>query len=118
MDEAVIMKYKDAYASFVSGFDIDNENRAVIVGTDGRIAFDPWFFCTDTVRLYDKNNRFVEESKTPHLCNGYEFEIMEVQNCLAAGLKESRLNPLSDTLNNMKIMDSLRRSWNFSYEGE
>ena len=118
MDEAVIMRYKNAYASFVAGFDIDNENRAVIVGTDGRIAFDPWFFCTDTVRLYDKNNRLAEESKTPHLCNGYEFEIIEVQNCLAAGLKESRLNPLSDTVSNMKIMDSLRKSWNFRYENE
>ena len=83
MDEAVIMQYENAYASFVSGFDIDNENRAVIVGTEGKIAFNPWFFCTDTVRLYDRNNKLVEESIIPHLCNGYEFEVMEVQSCLA-----------------------------------
>ena len=118
MDEAVIMQYENAYASFVSGFDIDNENRAVIVGTDGRIAFNPWFFCTDTVRLYDRNNKLVEESITPHLCNGYEFEIMEVQSCLADGLKESRINPLADTLAIMEIMDGLRKEWNFSYPEE
>ncbi len=118
MDEAVIMKYKNAYASFVAGFDIDNENRAVIVGTKGRIAFDPWFFCTSAVRLYDENNRLAEESVTPHLCNGYEFEIMEVQKCLADGLKESRLDPLSDTVSIMKIMDGLRASWDFRYSEE
>ncbi len=118
MDEAVIMQYENAYASFVSGFDIDNENRAVIVGTDGKIAFNPWFFCTDTVRLYDRNNKLVEESITPHLCNGYEFEVMEVQKCLAEGLKESSINPLSDTLAIMDIMDSLRKEWGFVYPEE
>lgn len=118
MDEAVIMQYENAYASFVSGFDIDNENRAVIVGTEGRIAFNPWFFCTDTVRLYDRNNKLAEEYIAPHLCNGYEFEIMEVQKCLADGLRESRLHPLSDTLAIMEIMDGLRKEWNFRYPEE
>lgn len=118
MDEAVIMQYENAYASFVSGFDIDNENRAVIVGTDGKIAFNPWFFCTDTVRLYDRNNKLIEESITPNLCNGYEFEVIEVQSCLADGLKESSINPLCDTLAIMEIMDSLRKEWGFAYPEE
>lgn len=118
MDEAVIMQYKNAYASFVSGFEIENDNRAMIVGNKGRIDFGTWFFFTDTVKLYDENGRPVEESKTPHLCNGYEYEIMEAQKCMADGLKESRLIPLSDTRAIMKIMDSLRKSWGFSYDGE
>ena len=118
MDEAVIMKYKNAYASLVSGFDIENENRAVIVGTEGRLAFDPWYFCTDTVRLYDKNGKLAEESITPHLCNGYEYEIMEAQRCIAAGLKESILNTLSDTAGVMKLMDRLRKDWGFHYPEE
>lgn len=111
MDEAVIFKYENAYASMTAGFDIENDNRAVIVGTEGRIAFDPWYFCTDTVRLYDKNNKLAEESITPHLCNGYEYEIIEAQKCLADGLKESTLNPLCDTAEVMKIMDKIRRDW-------
>lgn len=113
MDEAVIFKYENSYASMVAGFDIENDNRAVIVGTGGRIAFDPWYFCTDTVRLYDGDNKLVEESITPHLCNGYEYEILEAQRCLAEGLKESTLNPLSDTLGVMKLMDRVRAEGNF-----
>lgn len=113
MDEAVILKYGNAYASMVAGFDIENDNRAVIVGTEGRIAFDPWYFCTDTVRLYDKNNRLAEESITPHLCNGYEYEIMEAQRCLAENRKESKLNPLYGTLGVMKLMDRIRAEGDF-----
>ncbi|MDE6764206.1 MAG: Gfo/Idh/MocA family oxidoreductase [Oscillospiraceae bacterium] len=113
MDEAVILKYENAYASMVAGFDIENDNRAVIVGTEGRIAFDPWYFCTDTVRLYNKNGKLAEESITPHLCNGYEYEIMEAQRCLAESRKESVLNPLSDTLQVMKIMDRIRAEGGF-----
>lgn len=113
MDESVIFRYGDSYASMVAGFDIENDNRAVIVGTKGRIAFDPWYFCTDTVRLYDDNGKLAEESITPHLCNGYEYEILEAQRCLAEGLKESPLNPLSDTLGVMKLMDRVRAEGNF-----
>ncbi len=118
MNESVIMQYKNAYASFVAGFDIDNDNRCVIVGTEGRIAFNPWAFCTDTVRLYDRCNRLSEESITPHLCNGYEYEIMEVMKCLSEGRKESTLVPQSDTVSVMRIMDSLRKEWNFRYPTE
>ncbi len=124
MDEAILMKYPDvsssryAYASIVAGFDIENDNRAVIVGDNGRIAFDPWYFCTDTVKLYDKYNKLAEESVTPHLCNGYEYEIMEAQRCMAEGLTESRLNPLSDTLGVMKLMDGIRRDNGYLFPGE
>lgn len=110
-DEAVIFQYQNAFASMTAGFNMENENRAVIVGTEGRISFDPWFFCTDTVRLFSKDNVFLEESITPHICNGYEYEILEAQRCLANGLKESPLNPLSDTVSVMKIMDGLRKDW-------
>lgn len=110
-DEAVIFKYENAFASMTAGFNMENENRAVIVGTEGRIAFDPWFFCTDTVRLFSRDNVLLEESVTPHICNGYEYEIIEAQRCLGEGLRESPLNPLSDTVSVMKIMDRLRADW-------
>lgn len=117
-DEAVIFKYEKAFASMTAGFNMENENRAVIVGTEGRIAFDPWFFCTDTVRLFDKTNKLLEGSVTPHLCNGYEYEILEAQKCLSEGRKESALNPLSDTMGVMKIMDGLRRDWGCKFPNE
>ncbi|MCL2055168.1 MAG: Gfo/Idh/MocA family oxidoreductase [Oscillospiraceae bacterium] len=118
MNEAIIMKYENAFASMFAGFDVLNDNRAVIVGTQGRIEFNPWFFCTDTVRLYGKNGALTEEYTFPHPCNGYEYEITEAQDCLRDGLKESRLIPLSDTLAVLKLMDKIRQTWGLTFSGE
>lgn len=111
MDEAILLKYPSAFANIVAGFDMPNENRAVVVGTEGKIVFEPCFFCTETVLLYDKDSNLVEKSVHPFRCNGYEFEIEETQNCMKDGLLESRLNPLQDTLDNMIIVDKLRKEW-------
>lgn len=118
MNEAIIMQYEDAFASIFTGFCAENENRAVIIGEKGRISTNPWFFCTDTVRLYDKSGALVEESITPHIKNGYEYEIIEAQKCLNEGLKESPVIPLPDTLKILRIMDGLRNDWKFRFDGE
>jgi predicted dehydrogenase len=106
-DEIIVFDYGNAYTSSVVGFDIEDDNRGVIVGTEGRLVTEPDFWYGDSVKLFDKNGDFVEEFKKPHLCNGYEYEVMEAQECLAAGLLESRIIPLSETLRIMEIMDEI-----------
>ena len=118
MNEAIIMQYENAFASIFTGFCVENENRAVIVGEKGRISTNPWFFCGDNVRLYDNNGKMLEESVTPHIKNGYEYEIIEANACLNADKKESALVPLCDTLSIMEIMDKIRSDWNFTYVNE
>jgi predicted dehydrogenase len=118
MNEAVILKYEDAFASLFAGFESENENKAVIIGSEGRIEFNPWFFMTDTVKLYGKDGSLVSEFTRPHQCNGYEYEIAEVQDCLRRGLSESRAVPLSSTLGVLRIMDKLRADWGLKFIGE
>lgn len=118
IDETVILQYKNAYASTGTGFIMESENRAVIEGETGRIAFNPWFFCTDTVSLYDGGGKLLEEFTAPHLCNGYEYEVTEACESLNEGLLESRMIPMSETLNVLKLIDECRKQWNFKFEGE
>ncbi len=118
MNEAIIMQYENAFASIFTGFCVENENRAVIVGEKGRISTNPWFFCGDTARLYDSTGNLIEEFTQPHIKNGYEYEIIEANAALNDGLKESRLIPLADTLSIMGIMDKIRADWNFKYVNE
>jgi predicted dehydrogenase len=106
-DEIIVFDYGNAYASSVVGFDIEDDNRAIIVGTEGRIEAGPDFWYMDSFKLFDKNGDFVEEFKEPHLCNGYEYEVMEAQQCLSEGLLESKIIPLSETLRIMEIMDEI-----------
>lgn len=104
-DGQITLKYGDAFATGVIGFDIENHNNAVIVGDKGRVVFGDWFFCTSDVKLYNDMAELVEEKNFPHLCNGYEYEIFEANRCLKEGKKQSDLVPLEDTIANMRIMD-------------
>lgn len=57
-----------------------------------------------------------EEFSYPFPCNGYEYEIREVTDCIRAGKVQSDIHPLSNTLAVMQLMDGLRRLWGVVYE--
>lgn len=119
ISETLIFKYKiGAFASIDCGFEIKLSNNAVISGTNGSIVFDDYFFCSDSVSLYDENRILVEHFKSPHLLNGYEYEIEEVHRCLNQHSKDSILIPNSETVEVMKIMDYLRSEWKIVYPDE
>ena len=104
MSNTFILKKGDAYACVNSGFEIPNNNNAVISGSQGLVLFNDWFFCTDTVTLHDHDGVEIQRSVTPNEINGYEFEVREVHRCLENGLLESTLVPHESTLGVMKLM--------------
>jgi predicted dehydrogenase len=106
-DEVIVFDYGSAYTTSIVGFDIEDDNRGVIVGTEGRIVFPPDFWYSHSFQVYNKKNDLVEEVSIPHPCNGYEYEVIEAQECMADGLTESRIIPLDDTQKIMDIMDEL-----------
>ena len=57
--------------------------------------------------LYRRGDRVL-----PFPGSGYQFELMEVNRCIRENLMESSTMPLSDSLEVMKIMDTLRLRWN------
>ncbi|MCH5325480.1 MAG: Gfo/Idh/MocA family oxidoreductase [Eubacterium sp.] len=117
-DASIVLRYQNGYADICAGFDMENNNPAYIIGSKGRIRFGNWFFCTGQVMLYDDDGNMLEEFNQPHPCNGYEFEVMHVMDCLDRGLKESDINPLSHTAATQKIMDKCRKDWGLVFEGE
>jgi predicted dehydrogenase len=54
----------------------------------------------------------------PFAGNGYQFELMEVNRCLRAGLTESPVMSLNDSLEVLKTMDALRAQWGLMYPQE
>ena len=59
-----------------------------------------------------------EREELPIDGNGYNYEAVEVQQCVAAGKLESSVIPLDETLAMMKTMDSLRAQWGLKYPME
>jgi predicted dehydrogenase len=54
----------------------------------------------------------------PCLGNGYAHEAEEVMRCLRAGLVESPIMPLDETVAILETMDELRQQWGVKFPGE
>ena len=67
------------------------------------------------IELNDGSRR---EVHVPRIGNGYVHEVMEVQRCLRAGLLESPVMPLNETLALMSVMDDIRAQAGVRYAAD
>ncbi len=103
-------------AQLMSAFDLKVPHQARIHGTRGRIVVDDFFHpAAYTVEAEGQPPRRVEDPVPGH---GYQFEILEVDRCLRAGLRESPKRPLATTIAVMDTLDALRAPWGLRYPGE
>jgi predicted dehydrogenase len=87
---------------------------AVVTGTGGRIEFPRPFFSPDRFLLH--RGAASEVIEAPHPGRGYNLEAAEVQRCLRAGLTESPLVPLSESLALATTLDRVRAQIGVVYD--
>jgi hypothetical protein len=68
-----------------------------------------------TVVLANGDTRTVD---CPQIGNGYAHQAIEVMRCLRAGLRESPVMPLDETLALMGVLDTIRAQINLSYRAD
>ncbi len=85
----------------------------VIFGSEGKIeVHDPWYKPTKmTLYIKGKDPEFIEFPLDGYV--GYEYEALEVMNCIRDGKLESEIMPLDESLAVLKTMDSMRTEWGF-----
>ena len=88
-----------------------------IMGTEGMITIHDSFWNATKVSL-TKDEKVVECKELPHICNGYEYEAMEVHRCLHEGKLESDIMPHETSLELMGLLDSIRADWGLKYPME
>jgi predicted dehydrogenase len=88
-----------------------------ICGSKGFLRLHSRFHHTEnfTIELNDGSRREID---LPRLGNGYPHEAMEVQRCLRAGLLESPVMPLDETLSLMGVMDEIRAQTGVRYAAD
>lgn len=100
-------------ASLTCAVRTNTPHGARIDGTDGRIDIPaPFWKATRAVLTVGSQTETIE---APHKANGYEYEAMEVGRCLRAGLVESPIIPLDESLALMRILDQLRGQFGLRY---
>ncbi|MDZ5662821.1 Gfo/Idh/MocA family oxidoreductase [Nocardioides sp. zg-1308] len=78
--------------------------RALLVGTEGTLELVPPFHHPSRV-VVRRNGQEAEEVELPPTGTGYVHQVEEVQRCLAAGLTESPVMPLADTLDVQWVLE-------------
>ena len=86
---------------------IGEMRQGVIIGEKGSIVL-PDFWMAEKVSLSDPDGKVIEVFDAPFDCNGYEYEIREVESCLIEGKLESPVQTWADSIMVMNILDDIR----------
>ncbi len=116
---SIIFKYKNGSTATLFSTLVSNlETDADIFGTEGRIRLSSRFYePSSTIYYYpDKVDSRTEIPVGRESGFGYQYEIRHVQECLAQGLTESPIYPLSDTLDLMETLDRIRAEMGLKYD--
>ena len=96
--------------------------HATVFGTDGRIDVSPPFYAAQQLRVA-RGTRAWEETPVevvdlPWRGTRYVAQVEEVHRCLRAGLAESPVMPLDETVALVGWMDTMRGQFGLRYPGE
>lgn len=118
VDHVVAMQWgyeTGAFAQLSCTFAGHAPGRAVISGREGWITIEP-HYAKSPERAVVFTGGDVREISLPS--RGYEHQIEEVGRCLRAGLKQSPLVPLTDTIGVLEVLDCARIELGVRYPQE
>lgn len=104
-------------ASLNAGIRLKMLEEAHVFGTDGYIVVEGTLVNPKSASLYVGDVK-VETFEDDRSSIGYVFEAEEVGRCLQAGLTESPIMPLDESLAILKLLDEVRAEWGLVYPGE
>jgi len=108
----------DAVSTSFSSSETRGPNRAVVLGTDGRIDIDPVWYAPAVVTVRDAEGAVLERFDSPVSGRGMQYEAAEVERLLAAGATASPLMPPEDSVAVMATMDEIRHAIGVRYPDE
>jgi predicted dehydrogenase len=104
-----------AHAVLTTSLACASNNPAAIYGSEARLEIDGWFYTPTTFRVIARDGTELERYHVPDGGQGLRHEAAEVGRCLRAGLTESPLLPLDETLAIMQSLDDVRRQIGLDY---
>jgi predicted dehydrogenase len=113
---SMIFQYDSgAHAVLTTSLAALSANWAAINGSAARLEIDGWFYTPTTFRVVSRDGELLESYQPDEPGHGLRYQAAEVGRCLRAGLTESPLLPLDETLSIMQTMDEVRRQIGLTY---
>lgn len=91
---------------------------ATIVGSLGRIEIDGSFYGQTSFRVFNRNGEVIKRYNEKIKGHGRQYQAMHVEECVAAGLIESPIMSLRESVEIMRVMDTVRAQIGVSYPTE
>lgn len=115
---AIVLRHDDGrLASLTCAVRTDTPHEADILGTGGRIRIHAsWWRPTGFTLV--RPDHPDEHTEIPHEGAGYQFQAIETMRCVRAGLTESPVMPLDESIRLMEVLDECRSLWGLRYPGE
>ncbi|MEG3130998.1 Gfo/Idh/MocA family oxidoreductase [Pantoea cypripedii] len=105
-----ILRYPDDKVAILSSSILTKTPyTAMICGTDGYITVED-FLCPNKATIQFSDGR-TELIANENIGNGYIYEIMEVEKCLARGEQQSTRRTHAESIDILKIMDAIQKIW-------
>lgn len=104
-------------SQFTCGFFGTGDNSFRLLGTRGHLVIHGGFW-EATAATVCRDGAPPERIDAPFRINGFEYEIEEAMRCIRAGLGESPLLPLDETLAVVQLMDAMRAKIGVRYPFE
>jgi predicted dehydrogenase len=94
-------------SQFTCGFFGSGDNSFRILGTRGHLVIHGGFWEATAATVY-RDGAPPEPIDAPFRINGFEYEVEEAMRCIRAGLTESPILPLAESLAVVELMDAMR----------
>ena len=108
-EAGILLGYSDGrFASEVASLKVAGPGRQVVSGTAGWVEVLPRFHRADALLVHPQG-RDAYEVRPAKRGAGYNYEVEHVGDCLRAGLTESPIMPLADTLAVQQVMAEVLR---------
>lgn len=116
---SMIFEYQGGkHATMTTSFLGAGPVTASIVGTLARIDIDRSFYGQTTFRVINNNGEVLRSYQESIDGQGRQYQAIHVEECIQKGLTESPIMSLSETVEIMEVMDSVRAQIGLTYPTE
>jgi predicted dehydrogenase len=120
IDESVaaIFEYAEGRQAIIhSSLRVNGPVKAFVLGDRGRIELDKPFYEHSSFKIYDMEDTVVFSYEGNIEGRGMQYQALEVERCIRAGLRQSPIMSLGETIEIMEVMDQIRLQTGIEYSG-
>ena len=116
---SIIFEYANgAQATLTTTMTAAGPVNASVIGTYGRIEIAKPFYNQTSFKVYNQGNEVIQEYNEKIEGIGRQFQGLHLEKCVAKGLLESPVLSVKESVEIMKVMDSLRAQVGIKYPTE